>query len=126
MEYVYALRLRENDTEISWDIYNMTESNITILKENSSSLITFQHVFSSGLLTVRPTLNLTTYNTDQQCLYFVYMRGRFKDDRPLIPDEIRYNRSSCLTCQRRLSFIRILLDIDLIFKCRISIDINEC
>ncbi len=54
------------------------------------------------------------------------MRGRFKDDRPLIPDEIRFNRSSCLTCQRMLSFIRISLDIYLVFKCRVSIDINEC
>ncbi len=80
----------------------MTKSNIIPLKQNYSSLITFQPLFSSGLLTVRPILNLTSFINEKQCLYFVYMRGRFKDDKPLIPDEIRFNRSLCLTCQRNL------------------------
>lgn len=71
------------------------------MKEYNSSAVTFQRLFSSGLLTVRPNLNSTLWNNDQQCLYFVYMRGRFQNSEPLLPDEIHFNRSSCLTCQRK-------------------------
>jgi len=94
--------MRENDTQIYWDIYNVTESNVIILKQNDFSLIKFQRLSSSGLLTVQPIFNLTSMIFEQQCLYFVYMRGRFKDNQPLIPDEILFNRSLCLTCQREL------------------------
>jgi len=94
--------MRENDTQIYWDIYNVTESNVIILKQNDSSLIKFQRLSSSGLLTVQPIFNLTSIIFEQQCLYFVYMRGRFKDNQPLVPDEIHFNRSLCLTCRREL------------------------
>ncbi|CAF3144585.1 unnamed protein product [Rotaria sp. Silwood2] len=97
---VYALRWSENDTEPFWDIYNVTESNVIIIKENDTSLVTFQRSLSSGLLTVRPKIDLTSFIVEQQCLYFVYMRGLFSGDIPLLPDEILFNRSLCLTCQR--------------------------
>ncbi|CAF3445813.1 unnamed protein product [Rotaria sp. Silwood1] len=97
---VYALRWNENDTEAFWDIYNVTKSNVIIVKQNDTSLVTFQRLSSSGLLTVRSTINLTSYLIEQQCFYFVYMRGRFSGDIPLIPDEILFNRSLCLTCQQ--------------------------
>ncbi|CAF1182417.1 unnamed protein product [Rotaria sordida] len=98
---VYALRWSENDTEVFWDIYNVTESNVIIVKQNdTSSLVTFQRLSSSGLLTVRSTIDITSFIIEQQCFYFVYMRGRFSGDIPLIPDEILFNRSLCLTCQR--------------------------
>jgi hypothetical protein len=80
----------------------MTEANVTIVEQNDSSLVTFQRLTSSGLLTVRPAFDLTSFLVKKQCLYFVYMRGRFSDDRPLIPDEIRFNQSLCLTCLRKL------------------------
>ena len=31
----------------------------------------------------------------------IYLRGRFKDNQPLLPDEIHFNQSLCLTCQRK-------------------------
>ena len=73
---------------------------MTIFEERNSSLITFQSLSSSGLLTVPFALNLSLLTSERQCLYFVYMRGRFQDDHPLIPDEIRFNQSLCLNCQR--------------------------
>ncbi|CAF3638507.1 unnamed protein product, partial [Adineta steineri] len=97
---VYALRWQENDTESLWDIYNVTESGVIILPQNHTSLVIFQRLTSSGLLTVQPLFNVTSFLNENQCLYFVYMRGRFFRDRPLIPDDIYFNQSLCLTCQR--------------------------
>ncbi|UJR30268.1 hypothetical protein I4U23_017806 [Adineta vaga] len=88
---VYALRRKENDSEIFWDIYNITESEVIVSEQNSSSIVMFQPLSSSGLLTIQPVLN------EQRCSHFVYMRGRFSGDIPLLPDEIRFNQSLCLT-----------------------------
>lgn len=94
------MQWRENQTEIFWEMYNVTESEINRLEvTNDSSLITFQRSLSSGLLTVRSTWNNSRVeNVDEQCRYFVYMRGRLQDNQPLLPDEIHFNRSLCLTC----------------------------
>ena len=93
---VYVLRRRENDSKIFWDIYNVTQSDVIVIERNNSSLVTFQPVSSSGLLTVQPQID------ERECSYFVYMRGRFLNDKPLLPDEIRSNQSLCLTCHRKL------------------------
>ncbi|CAF0819650.1 unnamed protein product [Adineta ricciae] len=99
---VYVLRRRENESEIFWDIYNVTQSDVIVIDRDNSSLVTFQPVSSSGLLTVQSQID------EQECSYFVYMRGRFLNDKPLLPDEIRSNQSLCLTCQR-LSSISTML-----------------
>ncbi|CAF1560079.1 unnamed protein product [Rotaria magnacalcarata] len=97
---VYALRWSENDNQSFWDIYNVTESNITIVKQNGSPLVRFQRVSSSGILTVRSIFDFTSLINEQQCLYFVYMRGRFSGDIPLIPNETIFNQSLCITCSQ--------------------------
>lgn len=103
-ELVYAIRWRENQTEISWDIYNVTDTEIVSLeKKNGSSLIKFQRLSSSGLLTVRSSWNDTVGNIGEECRYFIYMRGRLRENQPLLPDEILFNRSLCLTCQGQIS-----------------------
>ncbi len=76
------------------------------VKENRSSSVTFQRLFSSGLLTVRPNLNLSQWNNENKCLYFVYMRGRFKNDQPLLPEEIHFNQSTCIACQRKCDALK--------------------
>ncbi|CAF4392925.1 unnamed protein product, partial [Adineta steineri] len=68
---VYALRWQENDTESLWDIYNVTESGVIILPQNHTSLVIFQRLTSSGLLTVQPLFNVTSFLNENQCLYFV-------------------------------------------------------
>ena len=103
------MQRQDNNTEIFWNIYNITESEMSRLEEkNDSSLITFQQWFSSGLLTVRSTWNHTSVeNAEDRCRYFVYMRGRLQDDKPLFPDEIHVNQSLCLTCAGELFYAMI-------------------
>ena len=93
---VYALQWQKNESEISWNIYQLSQSNLTVLPRTNSSEVTFQRSFSSGLLTVRSTVMVGA----QPCPSIVYFRGRVSNDRPLMPEERRENRSWCSASAR--------------------------
>lgn len=78
-------------------------------KKNDSTLIRFQRLSSSGLITVRLSWNNTNENIEDNCRYFVYMRGRMRENQALLPEEIRFNRSLCLTCRSEISRKKIFL-----------------
>ncbi|CAF3117487.1 unnamed protein product [Rotaria sp. Silwood2] len=102
VEIVYSLRWPMNDSELFWDIFNVTETNVTIMDRISSIIDRFQNWITSGLLIVRPPLNVDdviSFLSGNQCMYLVYMRGHFNGDQPLPPDEVIFNQSLCITCQ---------------------------
>ena len=110
-------------------MYNVTKSDVVIVKTNNSSIVTLQYLPSSGLITVRPTFNFSSLIINVQCLSLVYMRGHLSDNRPLIPNEILINRSLCLTtCQRKFSLYKlsfIFYLTSLTFDYRIQKDIDN-
>ncbi|CAF2107244.1 unnamed protein product [Rotaria magnacalcarata] len=102
VEIVYALQWPANDSQLSWNIFSITETNVTIMDRIPFIISQFQSWITSGLLVVQPTLNVSgimSFFNGNQCFYIVYMRGQFYGDQSLPPDQIILNKSLCISCQ---------------------------
>ncbi|CAM2725663.1 unnamed protein product [Rotaria socialis] len=101
-EIVYVLQWPANDSQLSWNIFNITKTNVTIIGRIPSIINQFQSWITSGSLVVQLTLNtsdIMSFFNGNKCFYIVYMRGQFYGNQPLPPDDIILNKSLCISCQ---------------------------